>query len=81
MATATEVMGAFSEATRVPATGLAGSLLVVCVGVGGLLLVAWVYRAGQEARRGSIPHAARMVLLVVAAFSVLFLTLGVFYKW
>lgn len=81
MVSPADILGAFAEATRVQATGLAGSLLVVCVAVGGLLVVAWVFRAGQEARRGSIPHASRALLLVTAAFSVLVLTLGVFYKW
>lgn len=81
MATPAEVTGAFADATRMQPTALAGSLLIVCVAIGGLLLVAWVFRAGQEARRGSILHAALTVLLAVAAFSVLFLTLGVFYQW
>lgn len=80
MATLHEVLGAFSAATSLNAPHVAGALLTVCAGVGGVLVLAWVFQAGTDALRGGALHAPRLVLLSVAAFLVLLITLGVFYR-
>ena len=74
-----EVLSAFNGATGLSALNLAGGLLITCAGLGGLLLLAWVFRVGQEAMRGTFYHAPRVLMLVIAAFLVLIVTLGVFY--
>lgn len=80
MAALDAVLGAFSAATHVAAPNLAGALLVACGGVGGVLVLAWIFQVGRDAVRGSVLHAPQALLLVLAAFSLLIATLGVFYR-
>ncbi len=75
-----EVLGAFSAATHVSAPNLAGALWVVCGGVGGVLVLTWIFRVGQDAVRGSALHAPQALLLALAAFFLLIATVGVFYR-
>ncbi|MFZ1827657.1 MAG: hypothetical protein WAW42_02570 [Candidatus Competibacteraceae bacterium] len=79
MASFADVLSAFSDATHINAPNLAGGLLVVCVGVGGVLILAWVLQVGHDAARGALYRAPQTLLLVIAAFLVLLLVLGVFY--
>lgn len=80
MPTLADVLSAFSGATAVAAPNLAGALLVVCGGVGGVLVLAWVFQVGHEALRGSVLHAPRLLLLALAALFILIAILGVFYR-
>ena len=79
MATLHEVLSAFSTATTISAPQMAGGLLTLCAGVGGVLVLAWLFQVGQEAVRGSIYHGPRALLLVIAAFVTLTIILGIFY--
>lgn len=79
MASFADVLSAFQSATQIHAPNVAGGLLVVCAGVGGVLVLAWMLRVGHEAARGTLYHAPHALLLVIAAFLVLILVLGVFY--
>lgn len=74
-----EVLSAFAGATGLHALNLAGGLLITCAVLGGLLALAWVFRVGHEAVRGAFYHSPRVLMLVIAAFLVLIVTLGVFY--
>ncbi len=80
MATLDEVLSAFHDATQVSAPTLAGSLLVICVGVGGVLVLAWVFQVGRDATRGAVYRAPLALMWVIAALFVLIATLGVFYQ-
>ena len=80
MATLNEVLSAFHDATQVSAPTLAGSLLTICAGLGGVLVLAWLFQVGRDAMRGSVYRATTALLLVVAAYFVLIVTLGVFYE-
>lgn len=75
----TDVLAAFSAATGVHALNLAGILLLVCTGLGGVLTLAWVLHAGQEALRHGGLRAPRTVLFSVAAFLFLLIILGALY--
>ncbi len=79
MASLADVLSAFHRATQIHAPNVAGGLLVVCAGVGGVLVLAWILQVGHEAARGTWYHAPQTLLLVIAAFLVLILVLGVFY--
>lgn len=79
MASWVDVLSAFRDATQIHAPNLAGGLLVVCAGVGGVLVLAWILRVGHDAARGTLYHAPQTLLLVIAAFLILLLVLGVFY--
>ncbi len=79
MASFADVLSAFQSATQLNAPNVAGGLLVVCAGVGGVLILAWILQVGHEAARGKLYHAPQALLLVIAAFLVLMLVLGVFY--
>ena len=79
MASWAAVLSAFQSATHIHAPNVAGGLLVVCVGVGGVLVLAWMLQVGHEAARGQWYHAPQTLLRVIAAFLVLLLVLGVFY--
>ena len=79
MASFADVLSAFHSATQIHAPNLAGGLLVVCAGVGGVLVLAWILQVGHEAARGTWYHAPPILLRVIAAFLVLLLVLGVFY--
>ncbi len=80
MATLNEVLSAFHDATQVSAPTLAGSLLVICAGVGGLLVLAWVFQVGRDAMQGVVYRAPTALLWVIAALFFLIATLGVFYQ-
>ena len=80
MATLNDVLTAFQGATQVSAPTLAGSLLVICAGVGGVLAVAWVFQVSREAVRGSLHRAPLTLLFIVAAFAILISAMGVFYQ-
>ena len=80
MATLNEVLTAFQGATQVSAPTLAGSLLVICAGVGGVLAVAWIFQVGREAVRGSLHRAPITLLLIIVAFIFLIGSIGVFYE-
>lgn len=79
MATLNEVLAAFQGATQVSAPTLAGSLLVICTGVGGILALAWIFQVSREAVRGSLHRASMTLLFVIAAFIFLMISIGVFY--
>ena len=80
MATLNDVLTAFQGATQVSAPTLAGSLLVICAGVGGILAVAWVFQVSREAVRGSLHRAPITLLLIIVAFIFLIGSIGVFYE-
>ena len=80
MATLAEVLEAFQTATRTDPLHLAGGLLAICAGVGGVLALAWAFRAARAARLGAAADAPRVLLLSVMAFLVLLSTLGIFYR-
>ena len=80
MATLNDVLTAFQGATQVSAPTLAGSLLVICAGVGGVLAVAWVFQVSREAVRGSLHRAPITLLLIIVAFIFLIGSIGVFYE-
>lgn len=80
MAALADVLSAFGDATQVSAPTLAGALLVISGGVGGILVLAWILQVSREATRGSVHRAPTVLLLVIAAFFVLIATLGVFYR-
>lgn len=79
-ASLSEVLTAFKAATPVEAPNFAGGLFAVSLAVGGVLFLAWLFKAGSGAVSGSFLQVPRAVLLIVAAFVVLLLTLGVFYR-
>lgn len=75
-----EVLNVFNAATQIKATSIAGSLLAVCVAVGTVLILGWLLQVGSETVRGGWSRAPQVLLLIVAAFIILLLTLGVFYQ-
>ena len=75
-----EVLSAFAGATGLHALNFAGGLLITCAVLGGVLLLAWVFQVGREAVRGAFYHSPRVLMLVIAAFLVLIIVLGVFYS-
>lgn len=81
MPTAADILSAFQAGTKVQATSFAAALLAACAVLGVLLTLAWVFRTRAEALRGAVLRATHALLLVAAAFSLLILSLGVFYRW
>jgi len=79
MATLAEIQSAFQSATGVEATHLAGGLMALCAGFGAWLVLAWVFQVGSEALSGSLHHAPRALLWVIAALLFFVSTLGVLY--
>ena len=54
-----------------------GFLLTICAGVGGVLVLAWVFQVGRDATRGRLPRPSR-VDVGGSRFVCLIATLGVF---
>ncbi|MCP5451536.1 MAG: hypothetical protein H6972_13515 [Gammaproteobacteria bacterium] len=79
MATLTDIQSAFQSATGVEPAHLAGGLMALCAGFGAWLVLAWVFQVGSEALSGSLHHAPRALLWVIAALLFFVSTLGVLY--
>jgi hypothetical protein len=54
--------------------------MVLCAGFGAWLVLAWVFQVRSEAFSGSIHHAPRALLWVIAALLFFVSTLGVVYS-